>query len=116
MHELSLARNLLDILEREGRERGFRRVLRIRLRIGPLSNVVPDALRFGFAASAEGTLAEGADVVFEEVPLRLRCSSCGTESTVQNWLFLCPSCGSVETVVRQGEDLEIIDIEVEEND
>ncbi len=68
MHELSIAAALLETIDEEQRVHGFDRVLRVRLRIGRYSNVVPEALRFGFEALAAGTVAEGAVLDFEEVP------------------------------------------------
>jgi hydrogenase nickel incorporation protein HypA/HybF len=70
MHELSIAAALLETIEEERGRHGFERVVRVRLRIGQYSNVVPEALVFGFEALAEGTVAAGAVLDFEDVPGR----------------------------------------------
>jgi hydrogenase nickel incorporation protein HypA/HybF len=70
MHELSIAAALLETIEEERVRHGFERVVRVRLRIGRYSNVVPEALVFGFEALAEGTAAAGAVLDFEHVPGR----------------------------------------------
>ena len=60
MHELSIMQSALNQALREARRAGAARVHQIRLRIGVLSGVVPDALQFAFEALTPGTAAEGA--------------------------------------------------------
>ena len=57
MHELALATEVVDICA--GRAEGAC-VLRVRLEVGRLAAVAPDALRFCFDACARGTVVEGA--------------------------------------------------------
>lgn len=69
MHELSIAISLVDAvceeLPRLGEHVSVRRVL---VRIGPLSGVVPAALRFAFDAAIEDSPIAGARLEIEEVP------------------------------------------------
>ena len=46
MFDMLMAENLLDVIEEEGLRRSFSRVRAIRLRIGALGHVEPDAVRF----------------------------------------------------------------------
>ena len=46
MHEMALATSVLQIVERTARQHGARRVSAVRLEIGRLSHVEPEALRF----------------------------------------------------------------------
>ena len=62
MHEFSIMQSALNQALREARLAGAARVHEIRLRIGVLSGVVPDALQFAFEALTPGTFAEGAAV------------------------------------------------------
>ena len=50
----------LDLALEQAQAAGAQRLLRVRLRIGALSGVVPEALTFAFEALTPGTLAEGA--------------------------------------------------------
>ena len=67
MHELSIAISLVDAvcdeLPRFGDRVSVRRVL---LRVGPLSGVVPDALRFAFDVAAHDSPIAGACLDIEE--------------------------------------------------
>ncbi len=60
MHELSIMQSALSLALDQARQAGAARVHTIRLRIGALSGVVPDALEFAFEALTPGTMAEGA--------------------------------------------------------
>jgi len=59
MHELALATEVVSICA--ARADGAR-VLRVRLEVGKLAAVLPDALRFCFDACAHGTQVEGAEL------------------------------------------------------
>jgi hydrogenase nickel incorporation protein HypA/HybF len=64
MHELSVARDLLDAVEKNLAS-GDTRVLRIDLRIGTAAGIVLHSLRFAFAVLAAGTRAEDAELSIE---------------------------------------------------
>ena len=64
MHELAIAESVVaTVLERTG----GRQVSVVRLRVGRLSGVVPDALTFCFELATAGTPLEGATLEIEEV-------------------------------------------------
>ena len=64
----------LDQVLREARRAGAVRVHQIRLRVGVLSGVVPEALQFAFEALTAGTPAEGAILAIDDVPARFWCA------------------------------------------
>ncbi len=45
---------------------------------GPVSGVVPDALRFGWDVVTHGTPLEGSRLDVERVPVEVSCAACGT--------------------------------------
>jgi hydrogenase nickel incorporation protein HypA/HybF len=114
MHELSIAQSLLEIIEEEGKRHGLSRVVRIAVKIGTLSAIVPDALTFSFEAIRAGTIAEGANLDIEVVPAKGYCEECGADFRVESALFLCPRCGAVASEIISGKELEISQIEGEE--
>jgi hydrogenase nickel incorporation protein HypA/HybF len=64
MHELALTDGVVEAV----RERlGDARVLRVRLAIGRLTAVVPDAIRFCFEVCTHGTSLDGALLEIDEV-------------------------------------------------
>jgi hydrogenase nickel incorporation protein HypA/HybF len=112
MHELSIAQNIIEILEDERRRQPFERVASIRLRIGVLSNIVPDTLRFCFEAIRDETLARGAELLIDTVPGRADCASCRAEVLIEEPVLLCPACGSGGLTLLSGEEMDIASVDV----
>jgi hydrogenase nickel incorporation protein HypA/HybF len=113
MHELAIAESLLRIVQDESRKHGLQRVNQVRVRIGQLSTIVPRALSFSFEAISQGTLAEGAHLAMEMVPVTAHCQDCDADFEIENYLFLCPQCGGTLVMLLSGRELEIVDIEGE---
>jgi hydrogenase nickel incorporation protein HypA/HybF len=116
MHEFAVAQSLLEIVEQEARPYNGARVTWIKLRIGTLSAVVPDALRFAFEAITRGGIAEGAVLEIEEVPLRIRCHQCDEVFTIDDPFMLCPRCEGTDVEMISGRELEIRSMEIDNGD
>ncbi len=114
MHELSVAQRIVEIAEEQALKSGLARVTSIKVRIGGLTTVVPEALNFCFGFATEDTLAAGAELVIEEVPAEAKCNSCGKVFPVTDAYFLiCPSCSSPDTTLLRGQELDLLSIEGE---
>ena len=112
MHELAIANSIMNTVLDEARKHDYKSVTAIGLRIGALTDVVPEALEFGFSAIAGGTLLEGARLEIENVPVQGKCSGCGETFEVKGFVFVCPGCGSSDIAVEKGQELDIAYIEV----
>jgi hydrogenase nickel incorporation protein HypA/HybF len=110
MHELAVAESLLKIVQDESQKHGLLRVNQVRLRIGELSTVVPGALSFSFEVISQGTLAEGAHLAVEMVPVTGHCQDCDADFEIGDYLYLCPHCGGALVMLLSGKELEIVDI------
>ena len=113
MHELSIAGAVIDIVERHA---AGRRVKRVELRVGHLRQVVPSALEFAFELVSQGTPAEGAELVLEEVPGNVLCAGCGADSTLRAFPARCAACGSLDVEVTGGEELLVDALELEDEE
>ncbi|MCX7681361.1 MAG: hydrogenase maturation nickel metallochaperone HypA [Anaerolineae bacterium] len=113
MHELSVTQSILDIALAHARQAGATRVLRINLVIGELSGLVGEYLQFYFDFLSRETLAEGAELTFQNVPARLRCLHCGTEYEPESADWTCPQCGALQPAIVGGRELLVESIEVE---
>ena len=111
MHELSIAESVVRIAEQHA---AGRPVAVVELKVGHLRQVVPSALAFAFELVAQGTCAEGAELVMEEIPAAGRCRGCGTESELDDFPLLCPSCGSWDLELLRGEELLVDALELED--
>lgn len=103
----------LSMALEQARQAGATKVFVIRLRIGALSGVVPDALQFAFEALAPGTLAEGARLDLDFVPARFWCETCQSEFQADNMLAACPTCQTPSRDLRAGRELELASLEIE---
>ena len=113
MHEMSIVAGVLDAVVPSAEQAGAERVLGIMLRIGDMTEVVDEALEFAFEALTEGTICEGAELVVNKVHPRSLCFECGNEFDHDRFHRACPKCGSFETRVVAGKELEIESIEVD---
>jgi hydrogenase nickel incorporation protein HypA/HybF len=65
MHEAKLCLSLLELAERALRADGARRIHALRIEVGALSGVAPEALEAAFPICAHGTAAQGARLCIE---------------------------------------------------
>ena len=113
MHEMGIISGVLDAVNASARDAGANAVCAVNLRIGVMTEAIADALEFAFEALSEGTLCEGADLAIEWVNPRSVCMECGNEFDHDRFHRTCPECGSYETVLVAGRELEISSIEVD---
>jgi hydrogenase nickel incorporation protein HypA/HybF len=108
MHELSITQSLIDaVLDRTGE----RTVTAVNLRVGPLSGVLPDAMRFCFDVASAGTPLAGARLMIDEPQGQARCRSCYDEFELADPILLCP-CGSADVEILSGRELMLVSVEV----
>lgn len=112
MHEMSLCESIRDIIEERSRALNFTRVERVRLEVGALAGVEVEALRFGFDVAMRGGPAEAARLEIVETPAAAWCLPCGDEVTIARRFDPCPRCGSNQLQVTGGDELRILELEV----
>ena len=113
MHEMGIITGVLEAVNASAADAGAERVLAVNLRVGRMTEAIPDALQFAFEALSEGTLSEGAELVLEMVEPSSLCLECGEEFSHDRFHRICPHCGGYETVLLEGRELEIASIEVD---
>ncbi|NUO79725.1 hydrogenase maturation nickel metallochaperone HypA [candidate division KSB1 bacterium] len=114
MHELSIATSIVDTVLQEIQRKNLPPVQAIAVRIGALSSVDPEALRFGFDAIIIATPLAHTKLEIEFVPVQGKCRGCDREFSVVDFVFMCPFCQSGQIEVTHGEELEISYLEVAE--
>lgn len=108
MHELAITQSVVDAV---GEHAAGARVARVNIRVGKLSGVVPDAMRFCFELVTDGTGLQGAELVIEEPVGAGRCRTCGDDFLLADLILLCP-CGSADVEVVSGRELTVHSFEV----
>ena len=106
MHELAITQRVVEaVTERTGRAP----VASVRLRVGRLAGVVPDAMRFCFELVTAGTPLEGASLQIEQPEGRGRCRTCGEDLVLADLILLC-GCGSADVEVLAGRELAVASV------
>jgi hydrogenase nickel incorporation protein HypA/HybF len=106
MHELAITQGVVEaVTERTGTVP----VVCVRLRVGRLSGVVPDAMQFCFELVTAGTPLEGATLELEQPEGRGRCRACGADVVLPDLVLLCP-CGSADVEVVAGRELAVASV------
>ena len=115
MHEMGIAMQIVEIAAASIPEHlKNSRVQGVYLKIGKLSSVVPDSLRFCFDIVSKDSAVAGATLYIEEIPVTARCKSCDNHWTIDVPAFSCPGCGSGTIELISGQELDISSIEVED--
>ena len=113
MHETAIVGGLMRILEKQASQHGARHVKRVLVKVGRLRAVEPQQLCSCFEMFAEGTVADGAELVVEVIEVRGRCRRCSREFDVPRYSFKCPNCACADIEVIQGQELYIESFEAD---
>jgi hydrogenase nickel incorporation protein HypA/HybF len=115
MHELSIMSNVLDIVVQHASQNSARKVTKIHLLVGELSDYIPEWMQTYFDFVSKDTIAENAELVVEMVKASLKCDDCGNEFNFNknDWQFSCPQCNSPNITIISGRELTVKSIEIE---
>ena len=113
MHEMSIAQSLIEVIKEEMQKHDAKALRSVRLNIGEMTAVVPDALSFCFEVATTGTELEGVRLIMDIIPLKGFCHKCKSEFEIKDYTFICPSCLSTKIEIIAGQDLSIVEIEVD---
>src|SRR5512140_3730711 len=106
MHELAITQGVVDAVTART---GDAPVASVRVRVGRLAGVVPDAMSFCFELVTAGTPLEGAVLEFEQPEGRGRCRTCGATFGLVELIPLCP-CGSADVDIVAGRELAVASV------
>lgn len=115
MHELSIVTSVVESVTQSLAAYPGARVVEVRLKVGALSAVIEDSLQFCYGIATEGTALEGSRLMVNTLPVLMYCRACrATEPIESLQSFRCARCGEAAGEIRQGRELEIEAIEIEE--
>ena len=107
MHELSLAQDMLYIIQQRATTQQFKTVSRVCLEIGSLSHVAADAMIFCFDAVMAGTLVEGAQLEIIHTQAQGQCRQCQQTCEVKHLYDPCPYCDEFAVEIIKGDQVSI---------
>lgn len=112
MHELSVAQEILGIVNQYVPDPKLNSVKSVKVKIGKLSNILTDSLTFCFEAITSDTPLNGAKLEVIEIPVKIICSNCNKESEIEPPVFACPVCGNNQIKIVSGTELRVDEIEL----
>lgn len=112
MHEISIVTSLFEIIASEVERQQIATISKVHLKMGELAALEPMTLTACFDLLAEGTPAQGAELVIEVLPLTGSCAWCGSRFRVLRYRFSCPDCGNQHTELVGGKELYLDSLEV----
>lgn len=92
---------------------GANRVNVLKLRIGELSGVVPEALQFAWDVVRRSTMLAEARLEIERVAAVSWCATCQAQFESAEFWSECPRCHDLSGDLRRGRELEIAALELE---
>ena len=112
MHELSLCKDLVEMVEKTMRKHGARRVESVNVRLGAFSHLQPAALSFCFDAATDGTPVSGARLAIDLIPAKGKCQKCGNEQIMSERFEACKKCSDFPLNVEHADEMMLSSIEV----
>ena len=113
MHEMGIALQIIEIASASIPEQYKDvQVESVNLRVGKLTAVVPESLRFCFNVATRDTVLAGARLRIEEVPIQASCKQCNQTTIIEELPFVCGSCGGGSLDIVTGRELTVASIQV----
>ncbi len=116
MHELSIAVNIVELVEEAARSQQAENVSKVVLEIGTLSGIEFDALTFAMTEAVKGSLLQKAEIVYDIIQAVGVCEECCHEFPTDDYFTVCPVCNSMHTSFIKGKELKIKSIDLVTND
>lgn len=125
MHEYSVMKQLVSALLDELDGRDIDKVKEVRIKIGDLTFLGAEQLKFAYEVLSKDTILEGSELNVEKIEAKINCEECGYEGDVDYSedpafhydvpVLSCPECGSKPAIVK-GKETVIDGVTAEEVD
>ena len=110
MHERSLVQSIIEQVGNEMRSRRLGRLHEIQLQIGEFSGVEPRLVESAFAEMSPEVWDMPVRLVIEVIPLTATCQTCKQTFQINNFRFVCPTCGTGHVTVIGGEEMRLVNL------
>jgi hydrogenase nickel incorporation protein HypA/HybF len=110
LHELPVIQSVLDLCIKHANVHAARKVITVTLRVGEASDLQEEWVQRYFDYLSKGTIAQGAKLIIERVPMVVRCKHCSQEVTVnlrEAQEILCPQCNAREFEYVSGREYRV---------
>jgi hydrogenase nickel incorporation protein HypA/HybF len=118
MHEFSIGEGIVKaVLEEMAKlQPSPRALVKTRVVVGAMHQVIPDSLTFAYELLVQDTRAAGSKLEIAPVGITARCKACGWRGDIHSPFFHCGACKSGEIELLTGNELYLDNLEIEDND
>lgn len=118
MHELGIVFHIIDSVEAVAKENGISSVKNVVVELGEVSSVIPEYLIdcWDWAVKKKSTVLAGCTMSVETIHAVTHCSECERDYGTVEHGKICPFCGSEKTWLITGNEINIKEIAVPENE
>jgi hydrogenase nickel incorporation protein HypA/HybF len=110
MHELTQTQNLLDLVLKNSNSK---RIVKVRLLIGPFSDEREESIRFYWRDLSKGTASEGAVLHFDHIQADMTCLACGGTFSLEDNESICEFCQRRRSHLLNEDEVMLESIDVE---
>lgn len=114
MHEMSLMGEILHIIQKDAKAKDIKKIDRVELIVGEISNVMPDALIMAFEIYKEQNphfINKEATLIIQSEEAHAECILCGKSYRPDQKIALCPDCKMPSGKVTSGETFQVLTYE-----
>lgn len=112
MHELSVAQEILKIVDQYLPNPSPNSVKSVKIKVGKFSNILTESLSFCYQALIDNTPLQGSKLKIVEIPVKISCSNCNQEFELEPPVFSCPGCANNQIRIVSGTELQVEEIEL----
>ena len=113
MHEYGVTKSLVELCNKEAEKNDIKKVAKVNLKVGKFTGFSPDSIQFYFEHLKVNTKCSTAKIIFEEIPIKIKCNGCDKQHVIDEPVLLCPSCGSDDIELLSGREFYVASIEGE---
>lgn len=114
MHELPVMQEVLGLVLKHAQRHRVEKVYAVQMRVGEMSDLEEEWMQRYFDHLAKGSLAEGAQLKIERVPVKMQCQACGNRfhpDMNNRERIVCPECDESNCILISGREYTIVNLE-----
>ena len=113
MHELAVTKGLLKICLEEGEKHKIKKIRKINIKVGELTDLLPACIEYYFNIVSKDTIAENTKINVEKIPVEIKCNECGYRGVLGKNNYVCPKCKGIVYEITKGKEFYLDTMEVD---
>ena len=113
MHELAVTKGLLKICLEEGEKHKIKKIRKINIKVGELTDLLPACIEYYFNIVSKDTIAENTKINVEKIPVVIKCNECGYSGVLGKNNYVCPKCKGIVYEITKGKEFYLDTMEVD---